>query len=261
MVVLIVLYFRQIENSILWLFFHIFILFYLWWDKSAKLNRFKIWSVIIIIPINFSELHFLVHLVHPTDYDNLLINIDYFLFGVNPTVWLEKYTYPLLTEILQIVYSVFYFLPIILAVLLARAGKDDALNFFIFQMIYGFYLSYIGYFSLPAIGPRFTLDHLQSFPLHGVWIMQDIQNFLNHLENIQRDAFPSGHTAMTIVTLFYALKYHKIYSYIMIPITILLIFSTVYLRYHYVIDVFAGILLFFIIIFTGPKLYNRLQKK
>jgi len=256
----VLLHFSELDSPFLWIFFHTFVVLFFWWDKWEKLNNIKIWSVIIIIPINFSELHYLVHLVHPTDFDNLLIQIDYFLFGVHPTVWLEKYTYPLITEILQFVYTTFYFIPIVLAILIAQANRRADLSFFIFNMIYCFYLSYFGYFSVPAIGPRFTLSHLQSLSLTGVWLMQDIQSVLNHLENIQRDAFPSGHTAITVLTLYYAFKYNKSYAYILIPITILMVISTVYLRYHYVIDVIAGLFLVVLSIWSGPKLYKILQK-
>lgn len=258
MVVLISLHFQEVKFNILWLAFHASVILFLWWDKYEKINNFKVWCVIIIIPINFTELHYLVHTVHPIDYDVILIKIDYFLFGVNPTVWLEKYSYPLITEILQLVYTTFYFIPIILAVLLAK--REAELDFYMFNMIFCFYLSYVCYFIFPAIGPRFTLDHLQSFPLQGIWIMQDIQIVLNKLENIQRDAFPSGHTAITVLTLIYAFKYHKRYFKILLPVTILMVISTVYLRYHYVIDVIAGLLLVAFVVLTGPVLYKYLKK-
>ena len=159
---------------------------------------------------------------------------------------------------MQLVYTTFYFIPIILAVLLAK--RDDDFDFYLFNIIFCFYTSYIGYFLIPAIGPRFTLDHLQSVSLHGVWVMQDIQIFLNKLENIQRDAFPSGHTAITVLTLIFAFKYHRKYAYILTPITIMMVISTVYLRYHYVIDVIAGLLLVGFVLLTGPRLYRWLLK-
>jgi len=259
MVALIILFFQKVESSILWLLFHTFVLFFLFWDRSDFINRIKKWSVIIIIPFNFTELHYLVHTVHPIDYDLLLIQIDRMIFGVDPTIWLEKFTNPYLTELLQIVYSTFYFLPIGLGIVLAKKHQEDDLNFLVFQLVFGFYLSYIGYFILPAIGPRFTLDHLQSFPLVGIWLTTDIQNILNTLENSQRDAFPSGHTAITLLTLYYAKKYNRKYFFLMLPITIMMLFSTVYLRYHYVIDVVAGVILFYFIIYSGRKLYHFLQ--
>jgi membrane-associated phospholipid phosphatase len=261
MMAMLILFFTKVENSFLWLMFHAFVLAFLIWDKSPFLNSLKKWAIIVIIPFNFSELHYLVHTVHPIDYDSLLIQIDRLIFGVNPTVWLEQFTNPFLTEVLQIVYSTFYFLPIGLGIVLVKKHRHEDLNFFVYQIVYGFYLSYIGYFIVPAIGPRFTLDQLQSFSLTGVWLTQDIQAILNALENTQRDAFPSGHTAMTLLTLYYAKKYNKSYFYFMLPITIMMIFSTVYLRYHYVIDVFAGTLLFCIIVYSGRRLYQFLQKK
>jgi hypothetical protein len=50
----------------------------------------------------------------------------------------------------------FYFLPIILGIALLRKRKIVETDFAIFTVIYGFFPSYIGYFALPAIGPRFT---------------------------------------------------------------------------------------------------------
>jgi len=140
------------------------------------------------------------------------------------------------------------------------AKKEAKLDFYMFSMIYCFYLSYVGYFIFPAIGPRFTLDHLQTFPLQGIWIMQEIQIVLNKLENIQRDAFPSGHTAITVLTLVYAFKYHKTYSKILLPVTIMMVTSTVYLRYHYVIDVIGGLFLVGFVLLTAPVLYRYLKK-
>lgn len=254
-------YFKEIEYSLLWVLFNSITIVFMVFDKSKRLNKYKFWSIVAIIPVNFSQLHYMVHTIRPNDLDTFLIKIDYFIFGIHPTLWLEKITVPWLTEILQIVYSTFYFLPIILIVILFLKKKEEELNLVAFQVVLGFYISYLVYFIVPAIGPRFTLAHLQSFPLTGIWVMEDIQFFLNKLEQIQRDAFPSGHTAITVLTLFYAKKSAKNYYYIMLPITILMVFSTVYLRYHYVIDVFAGFILFFCLIFFGPKIFKKLELK
>jgi membrane-associated phospholipid phosphatase len=41
----------------------------------------------------------------------------------------------------------------------------------------------------------------------------------------------------------------------------MLIFSTVYLRYHYAVDVFAGILLAFIVLWLEPKFRKKAEWK
>src|SRR5207245_8291738 len=62
-------------------------------------------------------------------------------------------------------------------------------------------------------------------------------------EAIQRAAFPSGHTAIAIVVLAMAARYQRRLLYPLLGMTVSLVVSTVYLRYHYVIDVIAGLLL------------------
>lgn len=259
---LIFTHFGKVEHAALFTVFHIAVILLLAYLPKLPQNKYldflRFWNPVFIIPVNFSELHYLVHSVHPQDMDNLLIAFDKALFGVNPTVWLERLTSPVLTEYFQIVYTTFYFLPIVLALLLYRSERLKEFDFFALIMVYGFYLSYIGYFLVPAIGPRFTLNHLQTFPLKGLFLTEIIRHTLDSLENIQRDAFPSGHTAMTFLTMYYAAKYHKKYFYVLLIVGSSLILSTVYLRYHYVADVLGGIAMAFIVIWTAPWLQKKL---
>lgn len=264
-VVIILLNFQKIEYSELWIAIHVIIITILWgisaFSFAQNWHWFRRWNLIFFILINFSELHYLIHSVRPNDLDRILIKLDFILFGIHPTLWLERITFPVLTEYFQLTYITFYFLPIILALLLIKQKRTSEVNFFLFAMSIGFYLSYLGYFMVPAIGPRFTLNHLQSFSLQGLWFTIPIRLTLNTLENIQRDCFPSGHTEMTVLTMYYAFKYHKKYFYLLLIVGTSLIFSTVYLRYHYVVDVIAGILLALLVIFIAPRIYGVFSPK
>jgi len=264
MMVTITFHYFSIPNAGFFLVYHILIIGFLLWLSNAANGKFVKWlrdfNPVIIIPSNFTELHYLVHNVNPIDYDQLLINIDYGIFGVHPTIWLENLSPPLLIEYFQIVYALFYFLPIILATLLYKRKAKDDFHFFVFVIVFGFYLSYATYFFVPAIGPRFTLNHLHTAPVTGLWFTESIRYTLNVLENIQRDAFPSGHTEITLLTMIYAWHYSRKFFWILSVIGTSLIISTVYLRYHYVIDVIAGILLALIVVFLAKPLYQSLLR-
>lgn len=261
--ILIILHFSAIESGLFWLAAHLAVILFLWKlpkiTRQGKLKWLSTWYPILFILVNFVELHYLVHTIRPNDLDNLLIQIDFGVFGAHPTVWLEQFTFPVLTEYLQLVYSLFYFLPINLVILLILQKRENEMSFLIFIIVYGIYLSYIGYFLAPAIGPRFTLNHLQTFQLQGLWLTLPIRETLNTLENIQRDCFPSGHTEITALTMFYAYKYHKKYFYVLAVIGTSLIFSTVYLRYHYVVDVFGGLLWAGFVVWTAQYVYQVLN--
>jgi membrane-associated phospholipid phosphatase len=260
----IVFHLGSISNPVYFFMYHssiIVILLWLPYTEDRKLWRWlKTWNPVLIIPTNFAELHYLIHNVNPIDWDNAFIKLDYYLFRVHPTVWIEKWAHPLLTEYFQIIYTTFYFLPIVLATILYIRKEHDRFDYFVFVLVFGIYACYISYFLFPALGPRFTLDHLQDGPVSGIWISDLLRQTLDTLENIQRDAFPSGHTQITLLTMLYAWRYSKPYFWILVIIGTSLIFSTVYLRYHYVVDVIGGILLFALIEALSPWLYDKLNQ-
>jgi membrane-associated phospholipid phosphatase len=263
MAAVIVFHWHAVPFPLLLLFYHLLIVAFVLvlpnLGSGAAIRWIRDWNPLLIIPTSFAELHYLVHNVSPVDMDAFLINIDYWIFGVHPTVWFEQLTFPLLTEILQWIYTTFYFLPLVMGYILYKKDDLSHFHFFVFLMVYGFYISYIGYFIVPAIGPRFTLTNMQTFPLEGVWLFGSIQHALNTLENIQRDAFPSGHTEVTLLIMFYARRHAPRYFLVLTVIGTGLILSTVYLRYHYVIDVIAGILLAIAVWYSAPYLYRKIS--
>ncbi|MFP5262346.1 MAG: phosphatase PAP2 family protein [Blastocatellia bacterium] len=218
------------------------------------------WYPVALIPITFTELRYLIPLIHPRDYDSELAAIDYRIFGVHPTVWLERWTWPPLTEALQISYVTYYFLPIALGAVLWRKGWLDKYHFWVFVVAFGFYVSYLGYMAVPAIGPRFLppIKEAQTFPLKGVWLFDSIRATLDEAEGVTRDCFPSGHTEITLLVLYYARKFHRrTFWWLLTPGT-MLIFSTVYLRYHYVIDVAAGAAVAVAVALTAKPIHRAL---
>jgi membrane-associated phospholipid phosphatase len=201
------------------------------------------WYPVFLIPLIFTELQWLVHPINPVDIDPQLIAIDYALFGVHPTLWLERFTVPWLTEYMQLAYMAFYGLPLVLCVPLYRQGRWPAFRVSMCAMLLGYYGSYWLYFLTPARGPRFYLAADQTIPLTGLWLTTPMRTAINTLEGVQRDAFPSGHTAIALIILVMAGRYQPRLFYPLLVVTVSLMVSTVYLRYHYVIDVVAGVLL------------------
>ena len=244
--------------------------------SNIILNGIHNWYIVPIVPLTFKQLYFMIAPIHGRDFDFLLIEIDRWLFGVDPTVWLSKISFPLLTEVVQIAYSSFYFLFIIVGYELYKKKDREKFHYAAFLIVYGFYLSYIGYFFLPAVGPRFTLHNFFTIDMElpGVFITNYLREFVNFGESIakgipnpaaivQRDVFPSGHTQLTLILMFITKKYKmKVTAFIWIT-GILLIFGTVYLRYHYVVDLLAGAVFMVLTVWSAKYIYawwNNLKK-
>lgn len=277
-----IIFYERIEDSLNWIGINIFIIaftFMLAYMESK--SESKIWSVIHywyvapIILLTFRQLNYMIKPIRPYDYDQLFIQIDrWMFFGNDPTHLLYQIANPYLTELLQIVYGIFYLLPIILGLTLLRKKRYIALDYMLFSVIYGFYLSYLGYFLLPGIGPRFILHDFATIndALPGLWLtnfLREVVNTgegipagtLNAAEVVQRDVFPSGHTMMTLIVMYLSIKLKSRSKYFFVPVGSLLIFATVYLWYHYVIDLIGGAAFMIFSIWTGKYLFNWWREK
>ena len=230
------------------------------------------WHVAPTVFFTFKELYFMIKPIHAgRDYDDVLIAADRWLFGVDPTHWLMHFSTPWITEILQIAYTMFYLLFLLIGVELYRRENKDVFHFFMFTCVYGFYLSYIGYFFLPAVGPRFTLHDFSALnrDLPGIFLTPYLRWFVNFggsvpmgvpneaaIAGTQRDVFPSGHTMMTLVLIYLSMHFRIRLRWFIAVTGILLIMATVYERYHYVVDLIGGSAFMVICVLTAPFLYR-----
>ena len=212
--------------------------------------------MIPVVYLMYEQVHAFVRIVHPRDYDHLLIAADRALFGVDPTVWIGQFATPFLTEYLQICYFMFYLLPIMHAVELAASGQQGKFDAFIRGITYCYAISYLLYFVMPAIGPRFTLHDFAATDteLPGLWLTPLLRDIVNQGGGIvgpgldaamvvNRDCMPSGHTMLTIVNIMLAFRLGSKFKWFFVVIGGSLIVATVYMRYHYVIDVLVGAVL------------------
>jgi membrane-associated phospholipid phosphatase len=201
---------------------------------------FNTFSPILFVVLIYESLGDLIQHLQP-DIDPWLIRIDLLLFGVDPTIWMEKWIVSWFTDLMSLAYISYYFLPILFIVAIYFKGRKVAFDESMFILTFGYYISFIGYILFPAVGPRYTLDHLYSVPLEGSFITDFVRDTLNALEHNKRDCMPSGHTQIVLMVLYLTHRYEKFLFYIFLPIVCGLILSTVYLRYHYVVDLFAGV--------------------
>jgi len=225
-------------------------------DRRGKIGTFfNDFSPLIFVVLIYESLGDLIQYLRP-DIDSCLIQIDLFLFGVRPTVWMERWIVPWFTDIMSLAYLSYYFLPLTLVLVLYIKNRKLEFNESIFVLTFGYYVSFIGYILFPAIGPRYTLTSFHSVPLEGTWITDFVRDTLNALEHNKRDCMPSGHTQIVLMVLYLAYRYKKFLFYVFFPIICGLILSTVYLRYHYVIDLFAGVAFAIVSLIIAPRLYR-----
>jgi len=225
------------------------------------------WYLVPAIFFIYTQASSIAHSIHGRDYDDVLIAIDRWVFGVNPTQWASQFAYPVLTEIFQVCYSSYYLFFVALFFEFYRRKNLSDFHSGGMMIVYGFYLSYIGYLLVPAVGPRFTLHNFLTMnnELPGIFFTPYLREIINSgggaahgipspIDVINRDVFPSGHTQLTLTAMYLAFTRNSKNRWWLMVVGSLLIISTVYLRYHYAVDVLAGVCFFFLTIWSGKKI-------
>jgi membrane-associated phospholipid phosphatase len=207
--------------------------------------------------------------------DEWLVAADRRLLGGDATVWCSRVAHPVVTEVLQLAYATFYALPVLVAVELYAGERDWRFRQWGFVCAFGFFVSYAGYLSLPAVGPRFTLHAFDAAAreLPGLWLTPALRAFIDAeglvplgasaaeaMRLAPRDAFPSGHTLVTLLAAAWAWRNRLRVRWVVTMAGLLLIVATVYLRYHYVVDVLAGAILAVLSLALAPALHDWLSR-
>ncbi len=217
--------------------------------------------------------------------DLVLMKMDEAMFGVQPTIWMQKFIHPVAVEYFMVAYGMFFIYPFVYLIYLLQRNRLDVFYRVIMAQVISLIISLSCYILFPAIGPRFVFnpnfpklaENLPEFTtrLQGVRIdfllnLTGRESFYalqydmwNYLERIKTDCMPSMHACLCLICLMYALRFREIFKWKKLAVSFWvtgvfsLIISTIYLRYHWVIDIIAGVALTIAVYYVTEKIYHR----
>lgn len=188
-------------------------------------------------------------------FDPTLIALEQAIFNCQPSiVWSQSWNWPWFHELMEFAYFSYYLLPMIVMFLIfkhqaisnnLRWGK---LRAFIRDLSATMLVCYTLYTFFPAWGPKYL--QLEPINVDG-WIFTDIMRYIHSHGAILGAAFPSSHVAATMIYwwhLWILSPRHRIWISLLFA---LLSMSTIYCRYHYVVDVLGGLFIGGLIIVLG----------
>jgi hypothetical protein len=198
------------------------------------------------VQISYFELRELLPVVNPNSLDAELSYIDEHLLHFEPSLFLDRFVTPTVTEW----FAFFYFgyfallavhvLPMVFFSRRVRLTAEFALG-----MITVYAVAHTVYMLVPGYGPvRFLADRYQHTLPPGFWL----DAVLNAVQSggAQKDIFPSLHTAGPVFLSLFSFRHRdKIpfkYTWPFVAFfSANIVIATMFLRWHYLIDVLAGI--------------------
>ncbi|MBS4098138.1 MAG: phosphatase PAP2 family protein [Sulfuricella sp.] len=204
------------------------------WGRLAAVCAF----LAIAMNVSYQAMAGAVPAVRAVRFDAELLALDRWLLGETPSAWLARFAIPWLTELLSVCY--FFFMPLLLVSLLRYFFRRRELLGEFYAGLFSVYgLGFLGYLLVPAAGPWLAYPELFDAALAGGPVTALNQTMVVQGSN-RVDVWPSLHCAVSTFILGFAWRHHRReFLWLLLPLAGLW-FSTLYLRYHYFIDVVSG---------------------
>lgn len=267
-------------------------------ERSAKLvsvafamakdvfNFARDWLPFIALLSTYENALRLVGRVRSALYDPEMFRLDEIFFGGHLDVWFQRIVSARLTEAFAFFYNGLYLFPIVVGMTLYLQWRHREFRAFLLSFIVAGWVGYVGYLLVPVIGPRYFYPELYTVPLHASNVSASLRDaamqtaseagmrFLAIAEQVSdraayggqypRNCFPSLHTAWGVVVLICSYRYTRPLFYILAIPLLWMIAATSYLRFHYMVDVLAGVLLAIFMVAAMPRIdaaWERLAAK
>lgn len=176
------------------------------------------------------------YLFHSHSFDAIVQRWDLAVFGVHLNDILANFQPVWFSELISFSYF-FYYLLMLLPFFLYRQNNNQKFRQFIFDISLLYLIHYFIFYLFPVLGP--IQHHYEVF--HDGVLFEPLMRMIYTLGDSPGGAMPSSHVAIAVLSLCWLFHGKKKVAWLVTPLLICLIFSTVYLSYHYAIDAVVGL--------------------
>jgi membrane-associated phospholipid phosphatase len=205
--------------------------------------------------------------------DPMLIRWEQAIFGFQPSVvFMDKLPYVAVSEIFYLSYFSYYIMIGGVGIALFVRNRQQFFHY-VSVVSFLFYVCYTIYIILPVIGSRAFFHQVEGYalpPESQLYASTDaypesvkagiffrLMLFIYRVFEAPGAAFPSSHVAVAVCTVYFSFRYLRPIRYVHLVFAVLLCLSTIYCRYHYAVDVAAGLVTAAIVVPLGNWLYSR----
>jgi membrane-associated phospholipid phosphatase len=228
---------------------------------AQQLLAIRAWAPFILLYVTYRALRRTMNVLVDHGVEAQLKALDERLLGVSPSWWFEKIATPWLTDVMSLAYALMFVLPLIILLLLYVRERRDHFREVALALLGAFYLGFALYLLVPARSPRIAYGYASD--LVGATGLYELSAMAwDQLQQVTYDAFPSLHTTISTIALWFAARHGDALSrrwprllfWLFLPCVVALQISTLYLRQHYFVDLIGGWLLAALVVWGARRL-------
>ncbi len=231
-----------------------------WWENDPDGNRLfyllRTAYPMILIVVTFKQIEQNMYIVIPEYIDPWLESIDRLIFGgaLPSDRFAQIIPYRWFGELMSLFYASYYFQ--VFGLIIMSFIRRERYERIVSNIIFAFYVCYLTYTLVPALGPSYAYGTLHNNLFEGYGITWLLQNVI-FMGDSNGAAFPSSHCLISVLCTIMALKYFPRIGRWYILFCLGLVVSTVYIKQHYVIDSLLGVMLSPVLYLAGDRLYGQ----
>lgn len=207
-------------------------------SNSPWACRLRLLIYPILMNVLFVNMRWVSPLINEGKRDAVLWELDKIIAGGSLSIRMQSIVSPPLTELMSLFYI--FFMPYLFLSMIAYLFSKPAQARVFYSGLFSLYgIGYMGYTLVPAIGPYIIYATEFSIPLTGYLLTETLKDWYPSGTNYT-DIFPSLHCAVSAYILFSDAMWHRRRFYLFLIPCIGIWISTLYLRYHYFVDIIAG---------------------
>ncbi len=232
-------------------------------NNKNRQNRlfyfFRLFFPLLLLAYLYKETDYLNNLFFKENFDAIFSRVEQTIFNTQPSLVFSKiFPENWFAELMYFGYFSYYLLILFIPLYAWYRKRPSLAEEIIFIIMTSFVFYYLVFIIIPVAGPQFYFREYTSQIPQG-YVFGPLMKFITLHGEGQTGAFPSSHVSICLILLFLCFKYLKELLRFILPVSILLIFSTVYIMAHYVIDIIGAFILSPFVYLISKRLYDKLR--
>jgi membrane-associated phospholipid phosphatase len=190
--------------------------------------------------------------------DGFFDRLDTVIFGYSPALEFSKmFPQAFVSEIMYFGYFAYYLI-FLFTFIYFYFVKPDMAERAMFYCLCSFFVFYIIFTLVPVAGPQFYYSYPDNQVPKGYFFSR-LMCLIQDLGEKPTGAFPSSHVGLTMIAMILLYENARVYFCIILPVAIILVASTVYIKAHYMVDVVAAFIVAPLIFALSKRIFRLFE--
>jgi len=211
-------------------------------NLPGVIQFFRDWYPAMLFPMLYKEVEQFALAFGDWKLTESIQRLEVTLFGGHPSLYASQlYPWAPLSEYLHFCYFAYLLLLPIVGGCWYFNGRRHDFHELLLLVSTTLFMSFLIYVSYPVNSPFYLFDSLDA-PLADGFFYR-LVHFFSERGGARGGAFPSAHVSVSLVIWLDVWQRQRGLAWVLAPVIAGLVAATVYGRFHYVLDVLAGVLL------------------